>query len=212
LMEAADDICYASIDLEDGIEMSFLTYDEVISILGLVVDFDKIPRLHPSCEGNDLLSRKIAIARGRAINFLIEGVVDTFMLHKDDLLQGNFSSEDLIGACGGRVQEFIDAAKNAAKEKIFTNPRKIQIEIGSHTKIELLLDAFIKAAYNLKIYERDRFIASRHRRILDLMGSHQPKKDWSLHHSYMHVLDFISGMTDNYAVNIARQIGEIIEN
>lgn len=38
------------------------------------------------------------------------------------------------------------------------------------------------------------------------MKSQKPRKAWSLHHSYMHVLDFISGMTDNYATYIARQI------
>ena len=47
--------------------------------------------------------------------------------------------------------------------------------------------------------------------ILNLMGSHQPKPEWSLHHSYLHVLDFIAGMTDNSAANIANQIGEMNE-
>jgi dGTPase len=211
LMEAADDICYALIDLEDGIEMGFITYDETIETLGIVFDFDNIPPLHASCVGNDLLSRKIAIARGKVMNIAIGDIVDTFIQHKDDLLEGNFPSEDLIGACGGRVKECIDTAKNIAKDKIFNNPRKIQIEKGSHAKIEILLDAFIGSAYTLKIHGDDEFFTPKHRQILDLMGGHQPKQDWSLHHSYMHILDFISGMTDNYAANIARQIGDMNE-
>ena len=205
LMEAADDICYASIDLEDGIEMGFLTYDEVTDILKLIVDFDKIPPLHPNCEGNDLLNRKIAIARGKAMNTLIEGIVDTFIYKKDALLNGEFVGEDLIGACGGRVKEFIDTAKNTAKEKIFNHPRKMQLEIGSHATIATLLDAFIGSAYTLHRVDSDRLDA-RFKQILNLMGSYQPKKDWSLAHSYLHVLDFISGMTDKYAMNISRQI------
>jgi dGTPase len=209
LMEAADDICYAAIDLEDGIEMGFISYDEVVEILGIVVDLDRLPTLHPRCEGNDLLSRKIAIARGRAMNFLIEGVVDTFIRHKDDLLTGNLLYDDLIGACGGRVKEFIDTAKNTAKEKIFDNPRKIQIEKGSHATIAILLDAFINAAYHLKVHQPDRVFSTQSKILLDLMGYHQPKPEWSLPHSYMHVLDFISGMTDNYAANIAKQIGDL---
>jgi dGTPase len=204
LMEAADDICYASIDLEDGIEMGFITYDEVLEILGIVVDIDRLPTLHSRCEGNDLLNRKIAIARGRAMSFLIEGVVDTFIQYKDDLLTGNLMYDDLIGACGGRVKEFIDTAKNTAKNKIFDNPRKIQIEKGSHATIDILLEAFISAAYYLKIDERE--FPPKYQTLLDIMGYHQPKPEWSLHHSYMHVLDFISGMTDNYAANIAKRI------
>lgn len=211
LMEAADDICYASIDLEDGIEMGFITYDEVIKILGIIIDFDQIPPLHPSCEGNDLLNRKIAIARGRAMNVLIEGVVDTFIHHKDDLLNGTFKDDDLITACGGRVKEFIDTAKNTTKEKIFNNPRKMQIEVGSHATIKALLDAFILATSALKDSNKNLISATKFKPILNLMGSHQPKPEWSLHHSYMHILDFIAGMTDNYAANIANKISEMNE-
>jgi dGTPase len=209
LMEAADDICYALIDLEDGIEMGFITYDEAIDILKIIVDFDKIPPLHSSCQGNELLGRTIAIARGKAMNTAIEAVVDAFIQHKDDLLAGNFMYDDLIAACGGRVKECIDLAKHTATEKIFNHPRKLQIEVGSHSKIEILLDAFIPAAYLLKNDRGDEFILSKQRKILELMGTHQPKPEWSLHHSYMHVLDFVSGMTDNYAVNIVKQIGDM---
>ncbi len=206
LMEAADDICYALIDLEDGIEMGFITYDEVVEILQTVVNFDEISSFHPSCEGNDLRSRRIAIARGRAMNVLIDGVVNTFILQKDDLLNGSFKYEDLIEACGSNVQACIVMAKNTAKRQIFNSPRKLQLEIGSHTTMEILLDSFIKAAYAFKIHQDGEIFPFKHGRMLDLMGSHQPKRSWSLYHSYMHVLDFISGMTDNYATHIAKQL------
>ncbi len=211
LMEAADDICYALIDLEDGIEMGFITYKEAIDILSIIVDFDKIPPLHSSCQGSELLNRQIAIARGRAMNTAIEAVVDTFMQHKDDLLHGNFSYEDPIAACGGRVKECIELAKHTAQEKIFNNPRKIQIEVGSHTTIEVLLDAFIQAAYLLRNHDLDRAIPIDRQKNLNLMGTHQPKPEWSLHHSYMHILDFISGITDDRAVSIAKQLVSTIE-
>ena len=113
--------------------------------------------------------------------------------------------EDLIGTCGGRVKKIIDTAKNTAKEKIFNHPRKMQLKIGSHATIATLLDAFIGSAYTLHRVDSDRLDA-RFKQILNLMGSCQPKKDWSLAHSYLHVLDFISGMTDKYAMNISRQI------
>jgi dGTPase len=206
LMEAADDICYALIDLEDGIEMGFLTYDEVVKILKTVVSFDEISSFHPTCEGNDLRSRKIAIARGRAMNVLIDGVVDTFIQQKDDLLNGSFQYEDLIEACGGKVKQCIKMAKSIAKRKIFSNPRKLQLEIGAYAIVEILLDSFIKAAYAFKVHEEGEPLPFKHGRMLELMGSHKPKKSWSLYHSYMHVLDFISGMTDNHATHIAKQI------
>jgi dGTPase len=206
LMEAADDICYALIDLEDGIEMGFLTYEEVVEILKTVVDFDQISLFHASCEGDDLRSRKIAIARGRAMNVLIDGIADTFIQQKDYLLNGSFIYNDLIEACGGNVQQCIKLAKGTAQQKIFNNPRKLQLEIGAYAIVEILLDSFIKAAYAFKIHQEGEPLSFKHGRILELMGSHKPKKSWSLYHSYMHVLDFISGMTDNYATHIAKQL------
>jgi dGTPase len=209
LMEAADDICYALIDLEDGIEMGYITYDEAIEILEIVFDFDTIPPLHASCTGTELLRRTIAIARGKAMNILIEGVVDTFVQQQDDLLTGNFQYTDLIGACGGRIKACIYTAKNTAKSQIFDRPRKIEIEIGSHATIEMLLDAFITATYNLCADRDGDRLTDKDRQILNLMGSHQPKRDWSLHHAYMHAIDFISGMTDNYAVSITKQLAQM---
>ena len=211
LMEAADDICYALIDLEDGLEMNFVTYDEVTKILKPVVNFDEIPSLHSSCEENDLRNRRLAIARGKAMNVLIDGVVDTFIQQKDYLLNGSFMYEDLFGACGGQVKECIDIAKNTARSRIFNNPRKLQLEIGSHTTIEILLDSFINAAYAFKNQKDDASFPFKYRRILELMGSHKPQKNCSLYDSYMHVLDFISGMTDNYATYMAKQLRGMAE-
>ncbi len=206
LMEAADDICYALIDLEDGIEMGYITYDEAIDILEIIFDFKTIPPLHASCTGTELLRRTIAIARGKAMNILIEGVVDTFMQQQDNLLTGNFEYDDLIGACGGRIKECIYTAKNMAKSQIFDRPRKLEIEVGSHATIDILLDAFITATYDLYSTQDGDMVSKKSRQILNLMGSHQPKQEWSLHHAYMHAIDFISGMTDNYAVSITKQL------
>jgi dGTPase len=206
LMEAADDICYGLIDLEDGIEMNFVTYEEVVKILEPVVDFSTISPFHSSCKGNDLNFRTLAIARGRAIEVLINNVVDTFIEQKDFLLNGGFKYKDLLSACDSQVKDCVTNAKKTAENKIFSNPRKLQLEIGSHTTIEILLDSFIKAAYIFKNQESDKSMPYKYKRILELMKSQKPRKNWSLHHSYMHVLDFISGMTDNYATHIARQL------
>jgi dGTPase len=206
LMEAADDICYAIIDLEDGIEMGFVSYEEVVEILKVIVDFDQISSFHPSCDGDDLRNRKIAIARGRAMNVLINGVANTFIEQKDDLLNGNFRYHDLIEACGGNIQQCISSAKSTACQKIFNNPRKLQLEIGAYAIVEILLDSFIKAAYAAKTHQDGEPFPFKHGRMLELMGSHKPNKNLSLYDAYTHVLDFISSMTDKHATNIAKQL------
>lgn len=38
-----------------------------------------------------------------------------------------------------------------------------------------------------------------------MMGPSAPQADWSLYQAYMRVLDYVAGMTDNYAADIAQQ-------
>ena len=179
LMEAADDICYALIDLEDGLEMDFLRYDEIEKIFlnNNVVNSDEIlPSFH-EFEENDSDRRKIAILRGKAMDVLVNGIVDTFIEYQNSLLQGVFDHKDLIHACGGSIKNCISDAKKIAREKIFNNPRKLQLEIGAYATIEILLTSFLGAAYNLhKSPDGYKSLSFKDQKILGLMGSSQPKK------------------------------------
>lgn len=206
LMEAADDICYALIDLEDGLEMNLINYDEVSKILKHIIDFDELPAIYHSFKENDSDRRKIAIVRGKAMEVLVDGVVETFIREKDALLNGYFQYDDIIHACESKIQECIKAAKKIAREKIFNNPRKIQLEIGAYATIEILLDSFLNAAYHLHTLEDSESLSFKDRRILELMGTNKPEKEWSLYESYMRVIDYIAGMTDNYATYLVQQI------
>lgn len=180
-MEAADDICYALIDLEDGLEMNLINYDEVSKILKHIIDFDELPAIYHSFKENDSDRRKIAIVRGKAMEVLVDGVVETFIREKDALLNGDFQYDDIIHACESKIQECIKAAKKIAREKIFNNPRKIQLEIGAYATIEILLDSFLNAAYHLHTLEDSESLSFKDRRILELMGTNKPEKEWSLY-------------------------------
>ena len=77
LMEAADDFCYAIIDLEDGLEMDLLHWDEVYALLQ--------PALPDTPEVRDLIhsdlrdGRKAALLRGKIIERFIEAGVEAFV-------------------------------------------------------------------------------------------------------------------------------------
>jgi dGTPase len=210
LMEAADDICYALIDLEDGVEMNFLRHDEVIEILETIVDIDKIKSLHFDCSEDELQSRHLTIARGKAMNVLIDGIVATFIREKDALLAGNLAENDLIDACGGKVRNCIYLAKAMARDRIFNNPRKLGLEIGFHATIEVLLDSFIRAVYSFKTNNNSDDMPFKDRQLLQLMAGHQPRENYSLYECYMHALDYISSMTDKNATQIADRLRGIV--
>ncbi len=201
LMEAADDICYAIIDLEDGIEMNLLQYDEVANLLLKMVGVD-VPKTYFEMNNEDPARRRLAILRGKAIDTMVKGVCDVFMAHQADIMAGQLEG-DLISLANPELSECINEAKRLARNKIFNDPNKAIIEIGAYTTLGSLLEAFLTAA-NEVVTEKE--ITFRSQRILDLIGRHGPQPGWDLYRAYLRVVDYIAGMTDAYAVDLAQAI------
>ncbi|MFP4134779.1 MAG: deoxyguanosinetriphosphate triphosphohydrolase [Halothece sp.] len=209
LVEAADDICYALIDLEDAVEMGILPYEELERTWEAIIEGNK-KQLEKSgyykYEPTDSDRRKIASLRGLVIDHLVNSVVDTFIEYQESILAGSYDSKSLIAKSKYYLEEPINKAKEIAKDKIFNHARKVQLEIGSYHVIENLLGAFCSAAYELHEKGEEK-LSYKNRRILDLMGTNKPQNEWSLYEKYLRILDYISGMTDNYATYIGKQIG-----
>lgn len=200
LLEAADDICYGLIDLEDGIEMGLLSYDEVEALLQPLLA-DAWAESQVDLEQADNNRRRLQMLRGQAMEAMVNSVSAAFMQQKEALLDGKLSG-DLIDYCDGAAANVIHAAKHLAKERIFKDGRKLAVEIGSYSTLGILLDAFLHAVREKVITKQATF---RNQRVLELMGKSAPNENWSLYQAYMRAIDYIAGMTDNYAADIARQ-------
>lgn len=201
LVEAADDICYGLIDLEDGMEMELLDYAEVERLLLDLVDGD-LPDTYRQLGPKDSTRRKLAILRGKAIEHLVNAAAQAFLEQQPALLAGTLKG-DLVEHMHDNARRCVLAAKNMARERIFQDKRKTLHEIGAYSTLETLLDAFCGAVNELHAGQN---LSFKHRRILDLMGNNAPKQDWDLYQSYLRVIDFIAGMTDLYAADIATRI------
>ncbi|MNO55074.1 deoxyguanosinetriphosphate triphosphohydrolase-like protein [compost metagenome] len=94
-------------------------------------------------------------------------------------------------------------AKAMAREKIFQDKRKTLHEIGAYTTLEILLNSFCGAA--LEQYD-GRTPSFKSQRILDLLGHNAPDPHWPLYKAFLRVIDFIAGMTDSYATEMAREM------
>lgn len=202
LSEAADDICYRILDLEDAHEMGSLSFDEILSILKPLFGNDK--KLNTIVDSDAISNRrKMSYLRGRSIGCAIDHVSEAFMENLPQIMLGKYKDE-LISSCPNSIRVPLDNAKKIAREKIFKHPRKIELEIGSFTTVGILLEAFCTAVRE-QIYGHT--LSFRGERILSMMGINAPKCSDDLYNSYMRVLDYISGMTDSYATHIAKQIG-----
>ena len=88
-----------------------------------------------------------------------------------------------------------------ARKKIFQDKCKTLHEMDAYTSLEILLNAFCGAALE---QHGGRTPSFKNRRILDLLGNNAPDPYWLLHRSFMRIIDFIAGMTDSYAAEMAR--------
>ena len=212
LVEAADDFCYAIIDLEDGLEMDLLHWAEVYPLLEPV-----LPRTD---EVTDLLrsdfrpGRKAALLRGKIIEHFIEAGVQTFVQHHDALLAGTIDT-DLISLCPHPVREVVEGAKQLARQRVFEHPRKIELEIGAYQVIGTLLESLIEAAVAHARGDHSNF---RLQRLINLIGPHtfppqlnQFSEADRTYQCIMRAVDFIAGMTDNYATYLAKQFSGLAE-
>ena len=203
LMEAADDICYAILDLEDAIELGLLHFDEVKPILlklcGDLTFDDEIFATQASSR------RKISALRGRAMENMVNSAVEVFARQLTGLMSGDYQGE-LLSDGDPMVRDGLAEAKRIAQQRVFPDTRKAVLGLCANTILGVLVEAFIEAVWEQHDKGADN-LCYRSEKIMSLMGIHAPAPSDSLYASYMRALDFISGMTDSYASYLARQIG-----
>lgn len=197
LTEAADDVCYAVIDLEDGNEMDIIDYEQIEPIFQLLSDQERPPAADKYSD-----RRRLGAWRGKVIDRCVAEISAAFVRHQEQLLAGTLDG-DIIDYCHPDVREGIRAAKNLAREKIFNNHRKTEIEIGAFSTIAVLLEAYSGAIHELHARGESSF---RNRKLLGLISNSRPSPEESMYLSYMRIVDFIAGMTDNFAIGLAHQI------
>jgi dGTPase len=215
LMEAADDFCYGIIDLEDGLEMGILPWETVLECVAPVVDGaslrnleDELRKLRPG--------RRPPLIRGKIIDACVEAAAAAFMQNEQTLLSG--ADFDLVAACSSPVSNSVRSAKELAKTRIFTHPRKIELEIGSYNVMATLLDVTCRAV--IEYVNAPKSCSFRTQRVLDLIGreTFHPRlwdhPDGITPHylALMRVIDFISGCTDHYATYLAKQFNGMAES
>ena len=207
-MEAADDICYAILDLEDAIELNILGFDDIKPILlqlcGDLEYDDAIFATQASAR------RKISALRGKAMENMVESTVQAYMENLPQIMNGEYRGE-LLSDGSADVRDGLQKAKAMARNRVFPDNRKAELEVGAYSTLGTLLDAFCAAAYELHCGGHEN-LSYRSQKIISLMGIHSPQPEWDLYPSYMRVLDFIGGMTDNYAAYLARQIGGMVNS
>lgn len=195
LVEAADDICYNIIDLEDAYRLKILTYEKVEELL------------LPLCQGEDLTGRlrslddtasRIELLRAKAINTLIHACIDVFVSHQEQFLAGTFDKA-LMDALRPEIVAQMKHIEELSYEQIYNAPAVVQIEIAGFNVMNALLEEFVPAYLKADKTMFDKKLIA--------MIPKQFKIDSDDPYTKIRsVLDFVSGMTDIYAVDLYRKI------
>ncbi len=203
LVEAADDICYRINDLEDGFRLKHVTLEDTQDLLLPIFDGRKAPSKHSFIKTPE---DKVGYLRAKTINELINQVVDCFEDQEKTILNGEQKTSLIESIPSSNA---LDRIIKVSKEKIYGAREVLEIEVPGFRVLAGLLEAFLSAAND--VTERGKEgAATRSKRILQLipcqvLGENLiPDEDRYLR--TLKVTDFVSGMTDSFAVALFKQI------
>ncbi len=199
LMEAADDICYRIIDMEDARELGILRYEDIRGVLAPVWKLMNVDEARLGAMHSD--RARVSYLRSLVIGVLVQDILRVSRERYDALMQG-----EALGAymdfASAQVRDYMQNAKICFNEVILKHPQKTSLEIGSYSVYKRLLDVLVPAVHNM-VHGRE--LTYREERAVSLMGSHILSSNYTLYQAYLTVIDFITGMTDSYATFVAGQ-------
>ncbi len=201
LVEAADDICYRILDLEDAATVGDLDSAIVQEILEEITG-------KPNREDDALMSRRdrVGMLRAMAIGSSIDSAVEAFLAHYEAIMAGTFN--DGLMEVSSKAHAFA-RLKEISNARIFTAQRKTELEIVGRQVLFTILDEFHALFEELKAcdWDSERLLAPHGywtklvRAVdLDLRGV---VDDYTAAHA---LTDFVSGMTDRYALRVRDMI------
>ncbi len=204
LVEAADDICYSIIDLEDGVRRGHVNFREAKRLLGRLINDPRLTtRLNPIKDEQEQMS----FLRARAIGVLVSEVVDCFMQHEPQLIKGIFK-KDLLSVITSNKRKVVESIKRIDRKKVYTAREVIEVEVPGFNVLGGLLDAFVVASED--VAERRKKALPKNSILVKLIPdqflSHRRIPHDSRYQRLLNVTDFICGMTDSYAVALYKQI------
>jgi len=200
LVEAADDICYSIIDLEDGCRLGLISFEETVDLLAPILK-DTLNR--NKLIGTTGLNEKIGVLRALAIGELIEACTTIFLDHEQAIVDGEFD-QALTELC-----EFKNALKKISEvsiQKIYRARQVVEIEAAGHEVLPGLLLEFTQAGVHLMQNVKSR----KYQNLILLLPEEIHEAILQAPNDYYSMLrytiDFISGLTDRHALSLYRKI------
>ena len=202
MVEAADDICYEIMDIEDSHKLKILSYAETEHLLLSFFDEDIQQKIRERIIDEELTdeNEKVVYMRASVIGKLENECVAAFLAHEEEILAGTFAGS-LIDHISERQKKAYKECEKTSYSKIYQSKPVLDIELSGYQIMATLMKVFVEAAVN-----PSRFYS---KQLLRRVSSQYDIENENLEERIMAVLDYISGMTDIYALDIYQKINGI---
>lgn len=197
LVEAADDICYQIMDMEDAFKLKLIDEKEVKDIMSRFLSPEKTDNMQKIMDRVTDKNEQIAYIRSVVIGTLVEECTRVFAENEEAILGGTFKGA-LTDNLSTQVQAAFKHCAETAKTKVYCAREVKDIEMAGFTIFADLLERLIIAQkYPQRAYSQ-------------LWFGRVPEQ-YNLKHATLYgkiqtALDYISGMTDIYALDLYRTL------
>jgi len=200
MVEAADDICYQIMDIEDGHKLKIIGTSETIELLMGFFDPERQQRIKVHMNRVADPNEKIAYLRSCCVGQLVQECARTFIEHEDEVMRGEFHGS-LIDHIGERQLQAYRACSTLAYSKLYRASYVVDVDLAGSRIINLLLEKLIDAVLHPE-RNYSQLLLNKFPQQYDVYAP-------TLFEKIQAVLDHISAMTDVYALNLYRQLDGI---
>lgn len=230
LVEAADDIAYATSDLEDALKKELFTVDQFLDFF--YKKWEELPASSEKEKSKELIDHLEELRepqqeqRNRENDFvafqkwmlyvrkwLMYVVAYVFSKNYDMIIKGTYK-KDLFS--GSFHEHSLKILKAAMVEYVFNAPEILKLELAAKKILTALLDDFVDAVLYWEAEDKEHKLTKAQKKFIHLIpdnykidykNTRGDDEDINLYLRFLMVTDFISGMTDSYARNLYRELG-----
>ncbi|MBE6346575.1 MAG: deoxyguanosinetriphosphate triphosphohydrolase [Lentimicrobiaceae bacterium] len=200
MMEAADDICYLILDMEDAHKRGIVETEKIDNFFTSFFRndetwfFERKEILYKTITDNN---ERIAFLRATVINKLVDCISDVFISEYKAIMEGDFNKA-LISHLPDFENNALEKCRDFSLKNIYRHPVVVKIELTGFNVIGGLVDDFVQAVLNPnKTYSK---------KLMSLIPEQFKTEKDDLYSQLQVVLDYISNMTDLYAVQLYKDL------
>lgn len=195
LTEAADDICYLVIDLEDAARMRIISEEKYMDLLapicGEQLDLTRL-QSYPD------INQRLGLVRALAINRLVDDAIQVFCTHYPEIMQGLYQKSLMDD---GIYAGTLDAISTFSQQYIYNSNKVVELQAAGFEILPRLTELFCEAM--IASYQ-NRADAKQKNLMRLLPFQIAPEK--GLYEHMRLCLDFISGLTDRHALQLHKKL------